>query len=289
MKQEKLAGTVIPRFTYDTPTHPQADFYALCGDDRPLVMVFLPNYGHPISRVYLTRYCETLGSLRSARLACVVRSDPAKIAQNLEEDYPFTLICDAQGVLYEHFHVQQTTNPFVWSVASARIFREARRLGYSAEKGTAQQLPLTLVVGREGKVLFDHYGQSLTDMPEDCAAMEKVCAHLLAAGGPLPPAPDGGEKGVPAQAPADCTGNEDVLFPGRPLPVEKPEQPQADDHTQPIDLGAWTGAASAAPDEAEDDDLSTPLTPETDRENNAKWNKLLDMFAAGRAGDENEK
>ena len=30
MKSEHLVGTSIPRFTYDTPTVPGNDFYALC-------------------------------------------------------------------------------------------------------------------------------------------------------------------------------------------------------------------------------------------------------------------
>ena len=30
MKSEHLVGTNIPRFTYDTPTVPENDFYALC-------------------------------------------------------------------------------------------------------------------------------------------------------------------------------------------------------------------------------------------------------------------
>lgn len=292
LKRDSLTGTTIPRFTYDTPTEPQLDFYALCEDDRPLVMVLLPNYGHPISRVYLTHYCETLAQLHTGRLACVVRSDPKKIAQNLQEEYPFTLICDAGGVLYNHFGVQASASRFVWSLAAARIFREAKRQGYVLEKGTAQQLPLTLVVGRGGEVLFSHYGQSLTDMPEDCAAMEKVCAHLMA--GIAVPADDAEYDAdyaedepkngdAPAQAPADRTGNEDVLFPGQPVPERKPAQEAAADHTQPIDLGAWRGDAPLAAEE----DMATPLEagqePAAEDANNQKWNKLLGLFSDGSA------
>lgn len=304
MKQDRLTGTTIPHFTYDTPTQPQADFYALCDDDRPLILVFLPNYGHPISRVYLTQYCETLDRLRAGRLACVVRSAPQKIAKTLRDEYPFTLICDAAGALYEHFGVEQTTSRFAWSLAAARIFREAKRQGYVLEKGAAQQLPLTLVVGRGGKVLFSHYGLSLTDMPENCAAMEKVCCHVL--GGPqgsaeaalrqdaaaqdaaeredLPAALDA--DGLPLQAPADSSAPGDVLFPGQPLPKPPVEQETAEDHTQPIDLGAWRGETPAAEQE-ETDDLSTPLSPEENgAETQEKWNRLLGLFSGGSVHDE---
>ena len=41
MKQDLLTGTVIPRFTYDSPGVPEKDFYALCNHELPLVLVFL--------------------------------------------------------------------------------------------------------------------------------------------------------------------------------------------------------------------------------------------------------
>ena len=34
MKSEHLVGTSIPRFTYDTPTVPGNDFYALCEGEQ---------------------------------------------------------------------------------------------------------------------------------------------------------------------------------------------------------------------------------------------------------------
>lgn len=188
MKKDQLTGTVIPRFLYDTPTAPGCDFYALCAGDGPLVMVFLPNFGHPISREYLKRYLAGLDELRSGRLACVVRSAPQRIAQALNgAEFPFALICDAEGVLYDHFGVRTTRSLLDWTPEARRIFRAAKADGYRPEKGEAQLLPLTLVVDVGGEILYAHHGQSLTDLPEDCAALERVCAHLLAElDGPAP-------------------------------------------------------------------------------------------------------
>lgn len=179
MRRDPLTGTVIPCFTYDTPDASEQDFYDLCEGALPLVLVFLPNFGHPISREYLVRYARTLPTLQSGRLACVVRSQPQRIAEGLGgESFPFPLICDAEGVLYEHFGIRSSASVLRWSLEARRIFRAAQAQGYVLQKGEPQLLPLTLVVGPEGRILFAHHGQSLTDLPEDCAAIEQVCRHL---------------------------------------------------------------------------------------------------------------
>ena len=59
MSSEHLVGTSIPRFTFDTPTTPGNDFYALCAGTEPLCMIFLPGFDHPVTREYLTRYLKT--------------------------------------------------------------------------------------------------------------------------------------------------------------------------------------------------------------------------------------
>ena len=81
MKSEHLVGTSIPRFTYDTPTVPGNDFYALCEGEHPLCMIFLPGFDHPVSREYITRYLKTLPQLKGARLVCVVRSSAQAVAR----------------------------------------------------------------------------------------------------------------------------------------------------------------------------------------------------------------
>ncbi len=101
MKSEHLVGTNIPRFTYDTPTVPENDFYALCEGSRPLCMIFLPGFDHPVSREYITRYLKTLPALKGARLACVVRSSAKAVATATRgSEFPFPVICDGPGVLY---------------------------------------------------------------------------------------------------------------------------------------------------------------------------------------------
>ena len=98
MSSEHLVGTSIPRFTFDTPTRPGNDFYALCEGEQPLVMIFLPAFDHPVTREYLTHYLKTCARLRGVRLACVVRSSARTVAQATQgAEFPFPIICDAPG------------------------------------------------------------------------------------------------------------------------------------------------------------------------------------------------
>ena len=126
MKSEHLVGTSIPRFTFDTPTTPGNDFYKLCEGEHPLVMIFLPAFDHPVTREYLTRYLQTLPRLRGVRLACVVRSSPRMVAKATQgAEFPFTLICDAPGVLYGYLGVEQARGILSWSFAAQRIYKAA--------------------------------------------------------------------------------------------------------------------------------------------------------------------
>lgn len=181
MKSEHLVGTSIPRFTYDTPTVPGNDFYALCEGDEPLCMIFLPAFDHPVTREYLTRYLKSLSQLHGARLVCVVHSSARSVAAATRgAEFPFSLICDAPGVLYSYLGVEQTRGILNWSFAAQKIYRAARDAGYHYDKTTPQILPLTMVVGHLGQILFTHSGRTQTDLPDDCAAITEIVREVEA-------------------------------------------------------------------------------------------------------------
>lgn len=180
MKNEHLVGTTIPRFTYDTPTKPGRDFYELCEGAHPLCTVFLPAFDHPVSREYLTRYLKTLPELNGVRLACVVRSTARMVAEATQgAEFPFPILCDAPGVLYSYLGVEQARGILSWSFAAQRIYKEAKDAGYRYDRSAPQILPMTLLVGRQGKILFTHSGRSQTDLPEDCAAIRELAQQVV--------------------------------------------------------------------------------------------------------------
>ena len=108
-----------------------------------------------------TQHCD------DRRLALVVRSRADKLSRSIGPDtLPYPLLCDAAGVLYEHLAIPTSKSTLMsYSLEGWRILREAKKQGYQPVKGAEQQLPLTLILDRDGTVLFCHYGASLTDVP----------------------------------------------------------------------------------------------------------------------------
>ena len=156
-------GDKLPFFLYDTPYSAKNRFRDLLSQRAPLVLVFMANFGHPITRTFASRYANTYAALQDGGFALVVRSRADKLSCSIGPNtLPYPLLCDAAGVLYEHLS----------------ILREAKKQGYKPTKGAEQQLPLTLILDRDGTVLFCHYGASLTDVPEDCAAIQSLLEEL---------------------------------------------------------------------------------------------------------------
>lgn len=180
MAEKIRVGDKLPFFLYDTPYSAGNRFRDLLDEQAPLVLVFMANFGHPITRTFASRYADTYSSLQDGGFALVVRSRADKLARSIGPDtLPYPLLCDAAGVLYEHLSIPTSRSTLMsYSLEGWRILREAKKQGYQPVKGAEQQLPLTLILDRDGTVLFCHYGASLTDVPEDCAAIQSLLEEM---------------------------------------------------------------------------------------------------------------
>lgn len=257
MSKRFREGDVIQRFSFDTPYHPANDFYSLCSDEQPVCMVFLRNFGHPITRHYILAYAQDHAQLLDARLVVVVRSDPATLAKNIpEEVIPFTILCDPEGVLAEYFAQQAVSGWRGRSGESARILRSAKKEGFREEKGP-QPLPLTLLVGEGGRVLYAHYGRTFTDLPENSAAVQRVSRAWLAAQPPV--------VLTPADiAPEEREEPENPIEPIAPVEPAAPESEQATYPPEGEPLDEAFGQPAPQPRQEEPVWQETPLAPSVD-------------------------
>lgn len=238
MGKRIAAGDRMPFFQYDTPYSIDNSFRRLLAAQAPLVLVFMSNFGHPVTRTFVSRYSHSYYKLTGGGLAMVVRSEPDKLAPNVgPRSLPFPLICDADGVLYDYLDIP--TRSGVWRTCSLeawQILRKARQRGYSTPAGAPQQLPLTLILDADGTVLFCHYGSSLTDVPADCGAMQQLLAELDLLDGPAgePPADrDDYDDAEAAQPPAPQPAPQRSAPPARK--TFRPAAPHlTDDETMPL-------------------------------------------------------
>lgn len=265
MAKRLRPGDVIPEFRFDTPYRPQRSFYELVEGEKPVFLVFLRNFGHPLTRHYVMEYIKSAPALRSARLACVVRTKPQVIAKAIPEGaMPCELICDAEGVLYRFFDVRYEKSRLkCYSLTAMKILNAAKKQGYAPKKGEPEQLPLTLLVGPAGRVLLAHYGATLTDLPEDCTGMEELAADLLPTLPPewlAAPAPERQAPGEPAGAGAAPVGSPAAAPAGQDAPDPGERAPEAESFDTPIE-GLDAPAAPAAPADVPIDPAAGPPAP----------------------------
>ena len=142
-------------------------------------MIFLPGFDHPVTREYLTRYLKTCRGCGVCgwRVWCAQPPRSGRATQGKE--FPFPIICDAPGVLYSYLGVEQARGLLSWSFSAQRIYKSARDAGYHYDRNAPQILPMTLIVGHEGKILFTHSGRSQTDLPEDCVAIRELAREVV--------------------------------------------------------------------------------------------------------------
>ena len=255
MAKRLRAGDVIPEFRFDTPYHPQQSFYELLEGDKPVFLVFLRNFGHPLTRHYIMEYIKSAGSLRSARLVCVVKTKPQTISKAIPEGaMPYGLMCDAEGVLSRFFAIpSEKSRMKCFSLKAMKIINEAKKQGFRPQAGEEWPLPLTLLVGPAGRVLLAHYGATLTDLPEDCLAMEELAADLLPtlpgewlAAAPAAPVADSFSAAFEAAAPAEPA--EDGF--GAALEPAEPAEPAAEAPGASFETGFDAPQESALPEPA---------------------------------------
>ena len=110
----------------------------------------------------------------------MVRSRADRLTRSVGPDtLPYPLLCDADGVLYDLLDIPTRSGALsTYSLEAWQIMRDAKRRGYHSPANGQQQLPLTLVLDKDGTVLFSHYGASLTDVPADCGAAQSLLEDL---------------------------------------------------------------------------------------------------------------
>ena len=111
MGKRVSVGDRLPFFRYDTPYSAQNRFRDLLAAKAPLVLVFMNNFGHPVTRTFAERYARSFQGLRSGGFAMVVRSRADKLARSIgPHTLPYPLLCDADGVWYDLLDIPERSS-----------------------------------------------------------------------------------------------------------------------------------------------------------------------------------
>ena len=169
MRKQIKVGDKAPDFQFDTPWRSSQDFYAAV-QNQDAVLVFLRYHGCPVCQMEmanLRREIE-LFNQKKARVFVFLQSSTATLLPLLKEgDWPFDIVCDPQGKIFELYAVG-TGKLFQYLHPAALVAAcKATCRGFMHRKfeGKETQLPAAFIVKSDKTIKYLHYGQNVSDVP----------------------------------------------------------------------------------------------------------------------------
>jgi peroxiredoxin len=168
-RQPLKAGDKAPDFYFQTPWLPRQNFYET-GGDKPAVLVFLRYQGCPVCRMEMALLKREIGWFREkkAKVFVFLQSEPATIAAITNEgDWPFFIVCDPEGVIFQKYAVEaggilKYLHP-AGMMAAVKAISQGFRHGKFEGKET--QLPAAFAVNAMQAVTYAYYGKHIGDLP----------------------------------------------------------------------------------------------------------------------------
>jgi peroxiredoxin len=162
-------GNIVPDFQFDTPWEGGKSFFDAAGGN-PAVLVFLRYLGCPICQIDMANLKREIGLIeqKGAVLFVILQSSPTTVASaTKKEDWPFTIICDPKGELFQLYHVEAGSILKYMHPAGLIMAIKATLKGYRHGKfeGHETQLPAVFIVAPDKTIKFAHYGEHISDIP----------------------------------------------------------------------------------------------------------------------------
>ena len=166
----KLAiGDKAPDFRFKTPWDGETNFYDVAGNN-PAVLIFLRYYGCPVCQMEMVKIKQEIDLVRQkgGRVFIVLQSAPETLASLIKrDDFPFTIICDPQGKVFQLYGVEaggiiKYLHPAGLIAAIKATFR-----GFLHGKfeGKETQLPAAFAMKADKIIKYAHYGENISDIP----------------------------------------------------------------------------------------------------------------------------
>ena len=178
MRTRIKVGDKAPNFQFDTPWSSSQDFYETV-QNQDAVLVFLRYHGCPVCQMEMANFKReiTLFKQKQARVFVFLQSSTATLLPLLkEEDWPFDIVCDPDGKIFEHYAVS-TGNllQYLHPAGFVAAFKATCR-GFFHKKfeGKETQLPAAFIIKSDKTVKYHYYGQNVSDVPKPSALAENL-------------------------------------------------------------------------------------------------------------------
>jgi peroxiredoxin len=166
----KLAlGNKAHDFKFKTPWDDKVKFYDAVGNN-PAVLIFLRYYGCPVCRMEMAKIKREIDLVRRKKglVFVALQSAPETMASLIKkDDFPFTIICDPQGKVFQLYGVEAGGIIKYLHPAGliAAIKATCRGFLHGKFEGKETQLPAAFAMTADKIIKYAHYGKNIGDMP----------------------------------------------------------------------------------------------------------------------------
>jgi peroxiredoxin Q/BCP len=157
-----------PDFRYDTPWDKGLGFYESAGK-KSSVLVFLRYLGCPICQTDIANFKHEINLIeqKGANLFVILQSSDETVAGlTQKQDWPFILICDPKGTIFQQYRVEPGGILKYLHPAGLIAAIKSMLMGYRHGKfdGKETQLPAVFIVSPDKTIKFARYGKYISDI-----------------------------------------------------------------------------------------------------------------------------
>jgi len=154
---------------FQTPWSPRQNFYETVGDN-PATLVFLRYQGCPVCQMEMAHLKREIGlfTQKETEVFVFLQSSPETVASAAkEEDWPFFIVCDPQGAIFQEYAVEpggilKYLHPAGMIAAIKAVIQGFR---HGKFEGKETQLPAAFAVNPMKIITYAYYGKHISDLP----------------------------------------------------------------------------------------------------------------------------
>lgn len=162
-------GELMPNFVFQTPFEPNVELKDAVGQGKTAIL-FLRYYGCTLCQYDMKLLKDHYGEIteEGGNFMVVLQSDPEKMALDIDKDsFPYKIICDPDRTLYQMFQITPagTKEELGGGNVLEKVARAREHFTHGDYEGDELQLPAVMVMDKNLKVLYVHYGTNAADVP----------------------------------------------------------------------------------------------------------------------------